>query len=80
MAVAFSAILDIRHTIALLPLACFAGAVGWVGLSALLTSETPAGAGIGGVLLGVGGFNALALGLPLFGLGSALCMGIRGHE
>nr|MBA3378166.1 MFS transporter [Chloroflexia bacterium] len=81
MMVAFSATLDIRLTIGLLPLAAFAGAGGWVGLTALLTSETPAGAGttmvlngslfnigaaagagIGGMLLGVGGFNALALG------------------
>ena len=96
MMVAFSAILDTRLTVALLPFAGFAGAVGWVGLTALLTSETPAGAGttmvlngslfnlgaaagagIGGVLLATGGFNALAVGLPLFGLGSALCMGIR---
>ncbi len=99
MMIAFSATLDTRLTIGLLPLAAFAGAVGWVGLTALLTSETPAGAGttmvlngslfnlgaaagagIGGVLLAVGGFNALAIGLPLFGFGSALCMGTRGHE
>ena len=96
MMVAFSAILDTRLTIGLLPLAAFAGAVGWVGLTALLTTESPAGpgttmvlngslfnlgaaggAGIGGFLLAVGGFDALAIGLPLFGLGSALCMGIR---
>ncbi|MEJ7901794.1 MAG: hypothetical protein WKF63_08085, partial [Thermomicrobiales bacterium] len=36
-----------------------------------------AGAGIGGMLLGVGGFNALAVGLPLFALGSAVCVGIQ---
>jgi len=96
MMVVFSATLDTRLTIGLLPVAAFAGAVGWVGLTALLTSETPAGAGttmvlngalfnlgaaggagIGGVLLAVGGFDALAIGLPLFGLGSALCMGLR---
>jgi predicted MFS family arabinose efflux permease len=90
---AFSAIADARITIALFVAAAFAGALGWVGLTALLTSETPAdagvtmvlngslynlgaaaGAGIGGVLLAVGGFDAVALGLPLFGLGSALCL------
>lgn len=93
MLVAFSAVVEIRIVIGLLAVAAFAGAVGWVGLTALLTSETPAGAGatmvlngslynlgaaagagIGGVLLAVGGFEALAIGLPLFGLGSALCM------
>ncbi len=95
MLVAFSAIVEIRITIGLLAVAAFAGAVGWVGLAALLTSETPAGAGttmvlngslynlgaaagagIGGVLLAMGGFDALAVGLPLFGLGSAFCMWI----
>jgi DHA1 family inner membrane transport protein len=99
MVIAFSAVLDTRLTIALLPVAGFAGAVGWVGLTALLTSETPAGAGttmvlnsslfnlgaaagagIGGFLLAVGGYDSLAVGLPLFGLGSALCMGIRRRE
>jgi len=96
MMAAFFGILNTGLTIALLPFAGFAGAVGWVGLTALLTSETPAGAGttmvlngslfnlgaaagagIGGVLLAAGGFNALAVGLPLFGLASALCMTMR---
>lgn len=92
--VAFSGIVDARAAIGLLALAAFAGAVGWVGLTALLTSETPAGAGttmvlngslynlgaaagagLGGFLLAAGGVGALALGLPLFGLGAALCVG-----
>ncbi|MGI8486136.1 MAG: MFS transporter [Thermomicrobiales bacterium] len=91
--VAFSGIVDSRIAIGLLSMAAFAGAMGWVGLTALLTSETPAGAGttmvlngslynlgaaagagLGGFLLAAGGVGALALGLPLFGLGSALCM------
>ena len=91
--VAFSGIVDSRVAIGLLAMAGFAGAVGWVGLTALLTSETPAGAGttmvlngslynlgaaagagFGGFLLAAGGVGALALGLPLFGLGSALCV------
>jgi predicted MFS family arabinose efflux permease len=96
MAVAFAAVLDTRLTIALLPVAAFAGAVGWVGLTALLARDTPAGAGttmvlngslfnlgaaagagLGGMLLGVGGYTAVAVGLPLFALGSALCLVIR---
>jgi DHA1 family inner membrane transport protein len=90
---AFSGIVDSRIAIGLLPMAALAGAVGWVGLTTLLTSETPAGAGttmvlngslynlgaaagagLGGFLLAAGGVGALALGLPLFGLGSALCV------
>jgi predicted MFS family arabinose efflux permease len=81
--------------IGLLAMAGFAGAVGWVGLTTLLTNETPAGAGttmvlngslynlgaaagagLGGFLLAAGGVGALALGLPLFSLGSALCVWI----
>ena len=76
--------------------AAFAGAIGWVGLTVLLTSETRAGAGAtmvlngslynlgaavgaaaGGVLLASGGFDALAIGLPLFGLASAACVAMR---
>jgi DHA1 family inner membrane transport protein len=90
---ALSGLVDFRIAIGLLSLAAFAGAVGWVGLTALLTSETPAGAGttmvlngslynlgaavgagLGGILLAAGGVSALALGLPLFGLGSAICV------
>ncbi len=90
---AFSGFVDTRIAIGLLSMAAFAGAVGWVGLTALLTSETPAGAGttmvlngslynlgtaagagLGGFLLAAGGVGALAFGLPLFGLGSALCV------
>jgi predicted MFS family arabinose efflux permease len=73
-----------------LPLAGSAGAVGWVGLAALLTSETPAGVGatmtlsgaifnlggaaggaLGGLLLYLAGYTALAICLPVFALGSA---------
>jgi predicted MFS family arabinose efflux permease len=90
---ALSGMVGFRIAIGLLSIAAFAGAVGWVGLTALLTSETPAGAGttmvlngslynigaaigagLGGILLATGGVSALAFGLPLFGLGSALCV------
>ena len=75
----------------MLPLAGFAGSLGWVAIAALLTAESPAGAGttmtlhgslfnlgaagggaIGGLLLASAGYGALALGLPLFGVASAL--------
>ena len=78
-------------TVALLPLAAFVGAIGSVGLTALLVEETPAGAATtmglngaifslgaaggaaaGGVLLSVGGYDALGLGLPAFALAAAL--------
>ena len=91
--IAFSAWLGTVATIGVLFVAAAAAAIGWVGLTALMTSETPAGAGttmvlngalfnlgaaagagIGGVLLAVGGFDALAAVLPVFGLASALCL------
>jgi DHA1 family inner membrane transport protein len=93
MMVAFSAWLGTLVTVGVLALAAAAAAIGWVGLTALMTTETPAGAGttmvlnsalfslgaaagtaIGGVLLAVGGFDALAVGLPVVGIGSALCL------
>jgi len=91
MGLAFSAILGPIGTVAMLPLAGFAGAFGWVAVAALLTADSPAGAGttmtlhgslfnlgaaaggaIGGLLLASAGYGALAVGLPIFGLGSAL--------
>ncbi len=91
MGLAFSAILGPIGTVAMLPLAGFAGAFGWVAVAALLTADSPAGAGttmtlhgslfnlgaaaggaIGGLLLALAGYGALAIGLPIFGLGSAL--------
>jgi predicted MFS family arabinose efflux permease len=91
MGLAFSAILGPLGTVAMLPLAGFAGAFGWVAVAALLTTDSPAGAGttltlhgslfnlgaaaggaIGGLLLAFAGYGALAIGLPIFGLGSAL--------
>lgn len=87
MAAPFTGAMPTMLAVALIPLAAFAGAVGWVGLTALLTAETPAGAGttmvlnsalfnlgaasgagLGGLLLATGGFTAVALGLPVFGL------------
>ena len=89
--VIFASVASTPVAIGMLPLAAFAAAIGWVGLAALLTGETPAGAGttmvfnsslfnlgaaagagFGGFLLAVGGFGAVAIGLPLFGMLSAL--------
>jgi predicted MFS family arabinose efflux permease len=91
MAAPFPGTLPTAAAVAVIPVAAFAGAVGWVGLTALLTTETPAGAGttmvfnsalfnlgaasgagLGGLLLATGGFTAVALGLPVFGLAAAL--------
>jgi predicted MFS family arabinose efflux permease len=91
MGLAFSAILGPLGTVAMLPLAGFAGALGWVAVAALLTADSPAGAGttmtlhgslfnlgaaaggaIGGLLVALAGYGALAIGLPIFGLASAL--------
>ena len=99
MGLAFSAILGPLGTVAMLPLAGFAGAFGWVAVTALLTADSPAGAGttmtlhgslfnlgaaaggaIGGLLLAFAGYGALAIGLPIFGLGSALLAWWPGHR
>jgi predicted MFS family arabinose efflux permease len=91
MGLAFSAILGPMGTVAMLPLADFAGAFGFVAVAALLTAGSPAGVGttmtlhgslfnlgaavggaLGGLLLAFAGYEALAVGLPAFGLGSAL--------
>jgi predicted MFS family arabinose efflux permease len=91
MGLAFSAVLGPLGTVAVLPLAGFAGAFGWVAIASLLTTESPAGPGttmtlhgslfnlgaaaggsIGGLLLAFAGYGALVIGLPIFGLGSAL--------
>jgi predicted MFS family arabinose efflux permease len=91
MGLAFSEILGPIGTVAMLPLAGFAGALGWVAVAALLTANSPAGAGttmtlhgslfnlgaaaggaLGGLLLAIAGYGALAIGLPIFGLGAAL--------
>lgn len=87
----YSSVLGVPGTVAILAIACAAGAIGWVGLAALLTAESPAGTGTtmtlnsalfnlgaagggaaGRLLLATGGYGALALGLPAFGLVSAL--------
>jgi predicted MFS family arabinose efflux permease len=91
MGLAFSTHIGVAGTIALLPLAAFSGAVGWVGIATLLTTETPAGTGatmtlngalfnlgaagggaIGGLLLALGGYSAMAICLPLFGIAGAV--------
>lgn len=82
--VAVSGIVDSRIAVGLLSIAAFAGAVGWVGLTALLTSETPAGAGTTMVLngslyslgaaagAGLGGFLLAAGGIGALSLGLPL--------
>jgi predicted MFS family arabinose efflux permease len=99
MGLALSAILGPIGTVAMLSIATFAGAFGWVAIASLLTVETPAGVGttmtlhgslfnlgaaagaaIGGLLLALLGYDALALGLPIFGLGSALLAGWPGRR
>jgi predicted MFS family arabinose efflux permease len=91
LVIVVAALVNTPAAIALTALAAFAGAVGWVGLSALIATETAAGAGttmvlnssllnlgaaagagLGGLLLAASGYGALAIGLPLFGLLSAL--------
>jgi predicted MFS family arabinose efflux permease len=90
MGLAYAELLGPLGTVAMLPLAGFAGALGWIAVAALLTTGSPAGAGttmtlhgslfnlgaaaggaIGGLLLGIAGYGALASGLPLFGLAAA---------
>jgi predicted MFS family arabinose efflux permease len=99
MGLAFSEILGPIGTVAMLPLAGFAGALGWVAIAALLTADSPAGAGttmtlhgslfnlgaaaggaIGGLLLAFAGYGALAIGLPIFGLGAALLAWLPGRR
>jgi predicted MFS family arabinose efflux permease len=96
MAVAYSQVFGTPGSVAVLPAATFAGAVGWVGLAALLTAESPAAAGTtmalngslfnlgaagggaaGGALLALGGYSALAVGLPLCGAAAAMLASIR---
>ena len=91
MGIIFGSVLGTVATIALIPCAGVAGAVGWVALTTVLSTETPAGAGttmvlngsifnagaagggaIGGLLLALGGYGALALGLPIFAVAAAL--------
>jgi MFS transporter, DHA1 family, inner membrane transport protein len=67
MLVAFLVPVGATLAIGLLWIAAFAGAVGWVGLTALLTSETPAGAGTTMVLNG-----------SLYNAGAAAGVGIGG--
>lgn len=91
-----SASLGTAVTVVLLPVAAFAGAVGWIGLVGLLSERTPVGSGttmvlnsslmnlgafggasVGGVLIALGGYTALAEGLPVFGLLSGLVLWSR---
>lgn len=67
MSAPFAGTMPTAAAVALLPVAAFAGAVGWVGLTALLTAETPAGAGTTMV------FNS-----ALFNLGAASGAGLGG--
>lgn len=67
MAAPFTGAMPTALAVALLPVAAFSGAVGWVGLTALLTSETPAGAG-----------TTMVLNSALFNLGAASGAGLGG--
>jgi DHA1 family inner membrane transport protein len=91
LGLAFSPFIGAAGTVALMPVAALTGAVGWVGIVALMTAETPAGSGatmtlngtlfnlgaagggaIGGLLLALGGYSAMALCLPLFSIAAAV--------
>jgi DHA1 family inner membrane transport protein len=67
MLIAFVAPVGAMLAIGLLWIAAFAGAVGWVGLTALITSETPAGAG-----------TTMVLNESLYNAGAAAGVGIGG--
>jgi DHA1 family inner membrane transport protein len=67
MLIAFLAPVGAMLAIGLLWIAAFAGAVGWVGLMALITSETPAGAG-----------TTMVLNESLYNVGAAAGVGIGG--
>jgi predicted MFS family arabinose efflux permease len=67
MSAPFAGTMPTAAAVAVLPVAAFAGAVGWVGLTALLTAETPAGSGTTMV------FNS-----ALFNLGAASGAGLGG--
>ena len=100
LVIVVAALVSAPVAIMLMTLAAFTSAVGWVGLTSLLTTETPAGAGttmvlngsllnigaaagagLGGFLLAVSGYGALAIVLPLFGLiSAALASTFRGQS
>ncbi len=71
-------------TVALQPMVGVVGAVGWVGLTTLLTEQTPAGAGttmaLSGALLGLGAAIGGAVGGVLLAAGGndALALGLSG--
>jgi MFS transporter, DHA1 family, inner membrane transport protein len=65
--VVFSAVLSTPLTVALITLAAFAAAVGWVALTTLITEETPAGAG-----------TTLVLNMALFNVGASAGAGLGG--
>jgi predicted MFS family arabinose efflux permease len=91
IALAFSARVGTTGSILLITAASFMMGIEVVAMAALMTVDTPAGAGttmtlsgslfnlgaaggsaIGGVLLALSGYQALAIGLPIFALGAAL--------
>ena len=67
MLVVFSAVATTPVTVALIVLAAFAAAVGWVGLTTLVTEETPAGAS-----------TTLVLNMALFNVGASAGAGLGG--
>ena len=91
IALALSGRVETTGSIVLITVSALMMGVEGVAMTALLTSETPSGAGttmtlsgslfnlgaagggaIGGMLLALSGYEALAVGLPIFGLGAAL--------
>jgi predicted MFS family arabinose efflux permease len=91
IALALSGLVGTTGSIVLITGSALMMGVEGVAMTALLTSETPSGAGttmtlsgslfnlgaagggaIGGMLLALSGYEALAVGLPIFGLGAAL--------
>jgi predicted MFS family arabinose efflux permease len=91
IALAFSDLAGTTGSIILITASALMMGVEGVAMTALMTAETPSGAGttmtlsgslfnlgaagggaIGGVLLALSGYEALAVGLPVFALGAAL--------
>ena len=99
IALAFSARVGTAGSIVLVTGASLMMGLEGVAMTALMTAETPSGAGttmtlsgslfnlgaaggsaIGGALLALSGYQALAIGLPVFALGAALLSWQPGHR
>src|SRR5215218_2189366 len=99
IALAFSARVGTTGSVVLITGASLMMGIEVVAMAALMTAETPSGAGttmtlsgslfnlgaaggsaIGGALLALSGYQALAIGLPVFALGAALLSWQPGHR